>query len=289
MKTRNSYIKYIAGLLLFGSNGTIASFIHLQSYQIVYLRTFLGAALLLIVLFASRRALAGLKNPGDLLRVIISGAAMGVGWLFLFEAYTRIGVGLSSLLYYCGPVIVIALSPVLFKEKIGLRKLPAFAVVLVGIFLVIGIGSDASFDTFGILCGAASAVLLAVLVISNKLNKTVSGIENSTVQLTTAFLVAAVYTIIKSGPVPPLATSDILPVVVLGLVNTGFGCYLYFSSIGNLRVQTVAVLGYLEPLSAVVFSMVFLGEPMSALQVLGAACIIGGAMYCELGGGKRKV
>ena len=94
---RKSYIKYIAGLLLFGSNGVVASAISLPSYQIVYLRTMLGAALLLVVLFASRKKLAGLQNPKDLLCVGISGVAMGVGWLFLFEAYIRIGVGLSSL------------------------------------------------------------------------------------------------------------------------------------------------------------------------------------------------
>ncbi len=52
-------------------------------------------------------------------------------------------------------------------------------------------------------------------------------------------------------------------------MNTGLGCYLYFSSIGRLSVQSVAVLGYLEPFSAVVLSAVLLREGMSLLRLLG--------------------
>ena len=69
----------------------------------------------------------------------------------------------------------------------------------------------------------------------------------------------------------------------IGLVNTGLGCYLYFSSMGELPVTRVAVCGYLEPLSAVVLSAVLLGEPMTAANILGAALILGGAVYSEMG------
>ncbi len=63
---------------------------------------------------------------------------------------------------------------------------------------------------------------------------------------------------------------------------TGLGCYLYFSPLSKLPVQTVAVCGYLEPLSAVVFAALLLHEKMSLLQVIGAVCILGGAMVGEL-------
>lgn len=69
--------------------------------------------------------------------------------------------------------------------------------------------------------------------------------------------------------------------LLLGLVNTGFGCWLYFSSIGTLPVQTVSVLGYLEPLSAVLFSVVLLHEALTPARWLGAAMIVGGAMAAE--------
>lgn len=71
-------------------------------------------------------------------------------------------------------------------------------------------------------------------------------------------------------------------ILILGIVNTGIGCYLYFSPLSQLPVQTVAICGYLEPLSAVFFAAVLLNERMTIIQVIGAACIIGGAMAGEL-------
>ena len=80
---------------------------------------------------------------------------------------------------------------------------------------------------------------------------------------------------IKQGFAVKIPEDSVLPVVILGLINTGIGCYLYFSSIGKISVQTVAICGYLEPLSAVLFSVFFLHETMLPLQTLGAGAIFG--------------
>ena len=101
-------------------------------------------------------------------------------------------------------------------------------------------------------------------------------------QLFVSFLTAAVFIGIKQGFSVDILCESIVPILILGIVNTGIGCYFYFSSIGKLPVQTVAVCGYLEPLSAVLFASLFLGERMTALQAVGAVLIIGGAMVGEL-------
>ena len=140
---------------------------------------------------------------------------MGTSWMFLYEAYQKIGVSYASLMYYCGPVIVMILSPLLFKEKLTFQKITGFLIVIVGI---------------------------------------------------------------KQAFVIHVPASSWPWILVLGLVNTGIGCYLYFSSLSKLPVQTVAICGYLEPLSAVVFAALLLGEKLSATQYIGALCIIGGAL-----------
>ncbi|HHY05567.1 MAG TPA: DMT family transporter [Clostridia bacterium] len=65
------------------------------------------------------------------------------------------------------------------------------------------------------------------------------------------------------------------------IVNTGIGCYFYFSSIQNLSAQSVAICGYLEPLSALIFSAIFLQERLTSLQIIGAILILGGAVFGE--------
>ena len=75
---------------------------------------------------------------------------------------------------------------------------------------------------------------------------------------------------------------SLIPILILGIVNTGIGCYFYFSSIGHLPVQTVAICGYLEPLSALIFSAALLGEKLGPAQISGAALILGGTAFGEL-------
>ncbi len=278
---KKSYIKYFTALLLFGSNGIVASLINLSSYEIVLLRTLIGSALLMAIFFLGRGKLTFYKNRRQFLFLCISGITMGTSWMFLYEAYARIGVSISSLLYYCGPVIVMALSPMLFKEKLTAVKVVGFAAVLCGVFLVNGNAFDGGGDTFGIFCGIMSAVMYSFMVIFNKKAKDITGLENSMLQLLISFLTVAVFVGIKQGFVMEIEPSSILPILVLGLVNTGIGCYFYFSSIGDLPVQTVAICGYLEPLSAVLFSFLFLKEAMMQVQMIGAALIIGGAMFGE--------
>lgn len=281
MKNKD-FLKYLFALLLFGSNGVVASFIALDSLRIVLLRTFIGSLLLVALFFLTGGNLTFSRYPKQFLYLAVSGISMGASWMFLYEAYARIGVSISSLLYYCGPVIVMALSPLLFREKLTSGKIAGFLAVLAGVFLINGNAFRGTADLFGIACGLLSAGMYAFMVIFNKKAKDITGLENAALQLVIAFLTVFVFTGLKQGYAIEISSVSLLPVLILGLVNTGIGCYFYFSSIGKLPVQTVAVCGYLEPLSAVLFSVFFLREAMSSLQVLGAVLILGGAMFSEL-------
>ena len=305
-----SYAAYLSSLLLFGSNGIVAAMIALPSLDIVVARTFLGAsllgALLLGASLVARRAKrreggrpAAAKSPDRNIAAIAllacSGAALGASWIVLFEAYRLVGVGTASLMYYCGPVIVMALAPLLFKERLGLKKIVGFAAVALGAVLVSVQALDGGQDPQGLALGAASAIAYAVMIVCSKKATAVCpaaadrGLRNSFIQLLAGFAVVAAYSALTQGAgalLIPAAPADIAPLLMLGLVNTGIGCLLYFSSIGHLPVQTVAVCGYLEPLSAVVLATLILGEPMSAVQLAGAALIVGGAAFCELAGAR---
>jgi len=276
----NAFFKYILALLLFGSNGIVASYIEMNSYEIVFLRTFIGSLLLIAIFFMSRGKLTFWKYKKNFAFLIVSGIAMGTSWMFLYEAYAQIGVSIASLCYYCGPVIVMILSPLLFKEKLTSTKITGFLAVLIGTFLVNGYGAVAA-NRFGLLCGLASAVMYAFMVIFNKKATTITGLENSVLQLFIAFATVAVFVGFKQGFAIDLPAESVLPIFILGLLNTGIGCYLYFSSIGKISVQTVAICGYLEPLSAVLFSMIFLREVLLPVQIVGAVLIIGGAILGE--------
>ncbi len=183
--------------------------------------------------------------------------------------------------YYCGPVFVMAASPLLFQERFTTQKTMSFLAVLIGIVFA---NSQAFYEphtAFGIFCALMSAVVFALMIIFNKKAVEIKDLENPTIQLCGAFLSVFLFVIWKQGWQFSMVSSDIGPLIFLGLINTGVGGYLFFSTIGKIKVQTVAIVGYLEPLSAIVLSFVFLQETFQPLQILGAIFIIGGAIGAE--------
>lgn len=278
---KQAYFKYILSLLLFGSNGVVASFIGLDSYEIVLLRSLLGSIFLIAVFFLTGQKLTVLHNKKDLIYIVLAGISLAANWLFLFEAYATIGVSLGMLISYCGPAIVVALSPLIFKERLTTAKLIALTVTLTGVFLVSGKVTTGTANTRGIICAVLSAVAYAGMIIFNKKTKKIKGLESSTLQLIVTLITVAVFTFFKQGFYIQIAAEDWLPVLWVGLINTGVCCYLYFSSLGQLPVQTVAICGYIEPLTAVFFSVIILHEVLQPIQILGALLIIGGALFTE--------
>jgi drug/metabolite transporter (DMT)-like permease len=282
------YTRFIAACLLFGSNGIVASHIALGSREIVLWRTLIGSLFLLTVFLLTGGRFRGLRTRTYLAFLLLSGVAMGASWIFLFEAYRRIGVGPATLAYYCGPVIVMVLAPVLFREKPAISRILGFGAVLLGMVLVNGDEVIRGGISFGLACGLLSAVMLAVMVIFNKMAEGITGFENAVWQLSASFVTVAVFTVVRQGAVTAIPPGSLLPLLLLGFVNTGFGCYLYFSSMQCLPAQSVAICGYLEPFSALLFSAVLLGERLTPVQMAGAALILGGAAFGEFFGRKES-
>lgn len=281
MRLNGGYVRYIAALLLFGSNGIVASFIHLTSTQIVLTRSVIGSVALCALFVLGGGRLSVREDRRALVCIAIAGLSMGATWMFLYEAYTRIGVSLATVMLYCAPVMVVAVSPAIFGERLTAPKAVGLVAALCGAVLV-NWTSLGDMDVTGLLCGAAAAVSHAVVIIFNKKAAIKSGMENAMLQMLFCAAAVAAFTIPTGGASFTPASSDIVPILVLGLLNTSFVCYLYFSGMSGLSVQSVSICGYLEPLAAVVFAAVFLGESMSMAQTAGAALILGGAAVAEL-------
>lgn len=280
--------KHVISLVLFGLNGIIASRISVNSYDIVLTRTALGSLFLVALFLLTKNKFTFFKHKKSLLFLALSGISMGFSWMCLYSAYARIGVSIATLTYYFGPIIVIMLSPLLFKEKLTPFKLIGFALVLAGVILINANFSGEKINAVGVTFAILSAVTYSLMVIFNKKATAIEGLENATLQLVISFITVAIFVGIKQGFNIPFVKGDILPVLVLGLINTGLGCYLYFTSIGSLNASTVSVCGYIEPLCAVLFSVLLLGENMSVIQIIGAVLIIGGAIVAERLSFKRK-
>ncbi len=280
---RKAYLQYFAALLLFGMNGLLVSAIQLPSCEIVFLRTLLGSGVLFFLVAVLRPARLSRR---DGLFVVGSGIAMGASWTVQYEAFQLVGVGVSSLVYCLGPVLIVALAPRLLGERPSTAHKVGLAVVLLGVALINGqaLGSGAS--AVGIGCALATVAAYVAMVLLIKRAKDTCGMRGPAVQMLAAcafsFAASIVLQAIGLEQLAIPAVSDAAPLLVLGLLNGGICCYWYFDSISKLPAQSVAVCDYLEPLSALILSAVVLGETLGGLQIAGAVLVFAGAIGSEL-------
>lgn len=272
-------VMYIVSLLIFGSNGVFASHIDMTSAEIVCMRTLIGSLALILVLLVSRTKLDWAVMKREAFRLIAAGTCLGVNWALLFEAYKLMSVSIATLTYYLAPIIVLLLSPLLLREKQSARAYIGMCAAVVGLVLAVGLG-DTSVTATGLIVGLGSAVFYAGLIIFNKKIDGVTGLPLTTIEMVIAACVMLPYVLLTGGYVGfPPDMEGTLYLIFLCLVNTGLACWLYFSSMNRLPARAVALFGYVDPVSALIFSAVFLGDRMGALQIAGAVLVFAGAAF----------
>lgn len=276
------YLVYILSMLIFGTNGLLVSHISLPASQVVLFRTLLGgAALTALVLLRGGFDRAAVRT--ELGALLLGGAALGSNWVALFEAYRLLNVSLATLIYYVGPMLILLISPVLFREKLTGAKIAALCLVAVGLVCISGSIALGGLNMLGLLVAIVSALFYASLIAFNKRIVRTGGMQTAAIELDVAFVVVLLYVLFTAGLPRPRA-ADLPWIAVIGLVNTALAYLLYFSGLQKLPGQSVALISYVDPVSALLFSALLLHEALTPLQLLGAVLIIGGALVGELRG-----
>ena len=215
----------------------------------------------------------------------VSGACIGFNWILLFEAYRYTTVATATLAYYMAPIFVIMASPFVLKERLTAIKGLCVAMALTGMVLVSGVGQSGmdGVDFTGILCGVGAASLYATVILLNKFIKNISAYDMTIMQLGLAALVLLPYTMVTENfAVLSPNTNSLLLLAVVGVIHTGFTYAMYFSSIQNLKAQTVAIFSYIDPIVAIILSAVLLNESMDIYSMVGAVLVLGSTFISEL-------
>lgn len=275
----------IASMCIFGTIGIVRKYIPYPSSFVALIRGIVGSIFLLAVVAFSRKRLDQNAIRRNALLLLLSGAAIGFNWIFLFEAYNYTSVATATLCYYLAPILVILASPIVLKEKLTGKKAICAAVALFGMVLVSGVtetGFDGISELKGVLFGIAAAVLYASVILMNQKITSIGAYDKTISQLAVASIVLLPYVLLTEDLRTYSFTA--LPLVLLGVagvVHTGIAYWLYFGSMGNLKAQTVALYSYLDPILAILLSMLVLKEPMTVSAGIGAVMILGAAFVSE--------
>jgi len=274
----------IVSMTVFGTLGIFVRNIPVSSGELALYRAVLAAVLIGLFLLVTGRKIPFARLGKNLPLLLVSGVAIGVNWILLFEAYRYTTVSIATLSYYFAPVIVTVVSPVLFREKLTKKQILCFVMSTIGLVVITGVGDvGGGRGLVGILFGLSAAFFYAMVVLLNKFIQGVEGIHRTFLQFLSAIAVLIPYVLMTGGVT--LGSMDGIGwvnLLAVGLVHTGVAYCMYFSALKELPGQKTAILSYIDPLVAVLVSVTVLGEPLTLWQAVGGLLILGFTLYNEI-------
>ncbi len=288
--TNRARIMLIVSMVMFGTLGPFVRHIPLPSGELALYRALLAALLIGAYLLTTKQRIPFQTIKKELPLLLVSGVAMGINWVLLFEAYKYTTVSAATLSYYFAPVIVTAVCPFLFRERLNTRQIICFVMSTLGLVLITGLNNSAGRNHFiGILFGLGAAVFYATVILLNKFIKQVAGIPRTFLQFLASLVVLFPYTAFSGGfHLDSMDGTGWVCLLIVGLVHTGVTYCLYFSSLKELPGQKAAILSYIDPLVAVLVSVLFLQEHMTLWQIIGGILILGFTLWNEAAPSKKS-
>jgi len=279
-------LNIMLSMVIFGTIGLFVRRVFLPSSVIALVRGFVGVAFLLVVMKLRKIKMDWFSIRKNLLLLLLSGAGIGFNWILLFESYRYTTVAVSTVCYYFAPIIVVALSPFLLRERLTLRKSICVAAALFGVVLVSGLVQSQQItkgDMKGIALGLGAAVIYGSVVLMNKHMHGLSAYDRTVLQLGASAVILLPYCLLTVSP-EQLCTDglSLLILLFLGIIHTGLAYFLYFGAIDHISGQTAAIISYIDPVVAVLISLLVLREPLTPAELMGAVLIVGAALVSEL-------
>lgn len=285
-KTNQAKLSLIISMIIFGSIGLFRKYIDLPSEIISMVRGFIGAISLLFYIRITKKQIVWKSICENIFYLTLSGVFLGLNWVLLFEAYQYASVATATLCYYMAPVLVILISVFFMNEKLSLKKWACVIFALLGIIFVSGV-LDSSFTTIykfkGIFFGLAAAGLYASVILLNKKIMDISAYDRTFMQLLISAFVLFPYNLFTTEICQFTVTYEtVFLLLLVGILHTGVTYVLYFDAIPKLKMQTVAIFSYIDPIVAIFFSTILLHEKTSTLSMIGAILILGSMIISEL-------
>lgn len=280
--------RIILSMLIFGTIGLFVRYAPLPSSLLALVRGYIGSLFLAGFLLITHRKIQKQALRQNLKLLVLSGMAIGVNWILLFESYHYTSVAVATLCYYMQPVFVTLAAPLVLKERITLKQKFCVLVTFLGMVLTCGLGEGRLSGPFGIALALAAALFYATAVLLNKKLSPMDPYSQTIVQLTVASTTVLPYVLVsvdfQTVAFNPLSLGILL---LVGIVHTGIAYLLFFSATGDVAAHRVAILSYIDPITALLLSALVLKEPLTLLQGFGALLVLGSTLFSQLSAADR--
>ncbi len=272
---------YICGILAavsYGTNPLGALNLYadgMNTNSVIFYRYALATTILAVILAVQRKSFAVTRREFTVLTVL--GALMAASSLTLFASFNFMDAGIASTILFVYPVMVAVIMAVFFKEKVTAITVISITMALSGISLLYKGGDGATLSVIGVLLVVASSLTYAVyIVVVNK-----SSLRMSSIKLTFYVLLIGTFFIIsysflgKGAQLQPLTTMhELTYALVLAVFPTIISLILMVVAVHNVGSTPTAVMGALEPITAVCIGVFVFNEEFTMRLACGCVLIL---------------
>lgn len=259
--------------------------VHTNAVVIVFWRVAFAAITVSIILGSRGKLGRFFELPKKRKWAIIAmGALLSVNWMLYLGALQLTKVAIAVLIAYCGPVFVAVLSPLVSHEPFDRRLILPLVLALAGVATIVN-PQDLALESGTHLLGAAmalgSAITYSMLILNSKrLIQDIPATVYTFGEYIGALTLLLPVVLLSKGPTAPVEWGALM---VLGVFMTSATGLVFLSGLRRVRADHAAVLTYAEPVSAVIFSAIFLNEPITLATGIGAGLVVaGGAMVARM-------
>lgn len=259
-----------------------------SSISIVFYRyLFTSIALFIIIVIRKKNFKKNLKNNFKisfkinqkqfLELFIFSISGLGLTFYLLSQALLYISAGLTNMIHFGYPVVVIILMAVIYKEKINRLKILSIVSSVIGIFLLTKIVAVESIESFkGIIYVLITTITYGSYIIANKKSSfanldTMVSLFYMSLIISIAFFIAGILT-------KDLQLLNNIYVfynfIAISLLCTVFSLGLLLYGVKNLGSSLASILNMFEPTTTVIASAFIYHEKLTINIIIGSVLII---------------
>ena len=288
------YLKIVTAILIWSSLGIFIRKIELPNQCIIFYTSTIAGIIQFILLMSSgllKKVKRSDGNARNALFLVLSPLCFIANTMLFYFAFRNTTIANAVLTHYTAPVFVAILAPFLLKERINKTTWLAIILSSVGLWLILG-GKLSDTEAFhgnserlGIIAGALSGLAYAFLIL---IVRRIASLYSS---LFIIFIQNGIVAIVLMPFVLNIPMSfQFLPyLIIMGIVHSTVAPLLYVQGFKSVKASEAAILGYFEPVGAIILALVILHEVPGITALLGGALILcSGYMILRAGKVTRK-
>lgn len=243
--------------------------------SVLLFRYVMGLPILALILVVRRTGFCLAKDevgPTAVLGILMSLSSLG-----LFESYKYMNSGVASTLLFVYPVMVAVMMIFFFHEKFRMTVALCLLIMAAGLMLLMKPSGGETLSAFGCLLVMLSALTYALYIVFVNVSKTIKEIPTTKLLfyvLAWGCLVFLVMIPMGHSLTMPTAASGWLNLTALAVIPTVFSLACTTRAIQLIGSTPTAILGALEPVSAVVLSVAVLGQAITMREIAGGLLIV---------------